>query len=103
MDNVAVIFVNKMIKKMLLFCRFSFSMFTRTAYIVVPYYAEIVGSLTSLLFSAMVKNKEVNESFFITIKMMIYFVSFTCHYTGKCVSLNNIYTDFTTRFFTTSF
>ena len=67
-------------------------MFARVRSVIIPPLEKSVNCLTSILFSAFVKSKEIDQPFLHALKFMIIFLSFSCNGTGKSVRLINIYT-----------
>ena len=59
-------------------------------FVIVPSKTEFISGFSYILFPTTLTGKEIDQTFVIAIKLMIYFKGFTCYTTRKCVSFFNI-------------
>ena len=69
--------------------------------VVILFTTKVVCSLTSVLFFAVTASHEINQTFFVTVKTVVYLKILACDSTSKSISFCNIFTHFLT--FTATF
>ena len=85
----------KMVKQMFLYTCSSLTMLSRVTLVVISSTPELVNSLPYILHFTLVVGQKVDQTSFMTIKYVIYYVSLSFHSTGKSWCLINIYTNLT--------
>ena len=73
----------------------SLTMLSRVTFVIVPSWPEVVNSLPNILHFLLITGRKVDQTSFITIKSVIYYISLFCHSTCKSWCLINIYADLT--------
>ena len=73
----------KMVKQMLLHTCSSLNMLSQVTFVTVPSLPELANSLPNILHFTLITGQKVDQTFFITIKSVIDYVSLSCQSTGK--------------------
>ena len=85
----------KLVKQMLLHACSSLTMLSQVTFVIVPSWPELVNSLADILHYTLITGQKVEQTSFISIKSVIYYVSLSSHNTDKSWCLTNIYADLT--------
>ena len=73
--------------------------FSNIALIVIPSTSKLVDSITYILFSLFLIAEQVNQTFIVTIKTMVYFISYFSGEASEFISNISVLTNLTPKFY----